>query len=547
MDLQMNNISYIDFYLLNVNKKYVGSLPQVTSVDTFMGMTKNFHPEGIYSTELYGPVGSTERDENFAYIDVKIPIISPVVCRALFELKKLYQEICSGTRYAVWDAKKKDFEPATPTDPGADTGFTFFLSHYDELKPSRNDSSRRDKTLDFFEKFRDIALSRYVLTLPAGLRDLIIDGDSDQEEEIGTYYRKLITLARAIPDRGAPTRLTDPARWKLQQTFNDIYMYFFDFMNGKKGYNRAKVTSRKIVNGTRNVISSFKSGSVKMDGVDAIRPTDTVVGLYQGLKALLPVAQHHIRNKYIAGALAGDGNMYGVNKKTLKREFMEIDSEVYDMFSTDEGVEKLINKFTDHDARHAPVMIDKDHYLALIYQDEKTFKVFYDIGELPEGMDKSKVTGLSLSELLYLSGYHVWNDYFLFVTRYPVTGQGSTYSSTIRLETTASSLVKYERGDGWEAVEDPSRAAISFPRKDIDEFVTSMAPHPTRINGLGADFDGDTSSGNAAMSQEALEENRKIMNSKHYWFNADGSMKITLTNDVIDRTMFALLKEPKEW
>ncbi len=543
----MNNISYIDFYLLNVNKKYVGSLPQVTSVDTFMGMTKNFHPEGIYSTELYGPVGSTERDENFAYIDVKIPIISPVVCRALFELKKLYQEICSGTRYAVWDAKKKDFEPATPTDPGADTGFTFFLSHYDELKPSRNDSSRRDKTLDFFEKFRDIALSRYVLTLPAGLRDLIIDGDSDQEEEIGTYYRKLITLARAIPDRGAPTRLTDPARWKLQQTFNDIYMYFFDFMNGKKGYNRAKVTSRKIVNGTRNVISSFKSGSVKMDGVDAIRPTDTVVGLYQGLKALLPVAQHHIRNKYIAGALAGDGNMYGVNKKTLKREFMEIDSEVYDMFSTDEGVEKLINKFTDHDARHAPVMIDKDHYLALIYQDEKTFKVFYDIGELPEGMDKSKVTGLSLSELLYLSGYHVWNDYFLFVTRYPVTGQGSTYSSTIRLETTASSLVKYERGDGWEAVEDPSRAAISFPRKDIDEFVTSMAPHPTRINGLGADFDGDTSSGNAAMSQEALEENRKIMNSKHYWFNADGSMKITLTNDVIDRTMFALLKEPKEW
>ena len=74
-----------------------------------------------------------------------------------------------------------------------------------------------------------------------------------------------------------------------------------------------------------------------------------------------------------------------------------------------------------------------------------------------------------------------------------------------------------------------------------------MAPHPTRINGMGADFDGDTSSGNAVMSEEALEENRKILNSKHYWFNADGSMKITLTNNVIDRTMFALLKEPKEW
>lgn len=543
----MSNISYIDFYLLNVNKQYVGSMPQVTSVDTFMGMTKNFHPEGIYSTEIYGPVGSQERDETFAYIDVKIPIISPVVCRSLFELKKLYQEICASTRYAVWDSKKKDFEPANPGDPGADTGYLFFISHYDELKPARNDSSRRDGTLDFFEKFRDIALSRYVLTLPAGLRDMIIDGDSDQEEEIGQHYRKLLTLSRAIPERGAPTRLTDAARWKLQQTFNDIYLYFFDFMNGKKGYNRGKVTSRKIVNGTRNVISSFKSGSVKMDGVDALRPTDTVVGLYQGLKALLPVAQHHIRTRYISKTLAGDGNMYGVNKKTLKREFLEVDSDVYDMFSTDEGVEKLINKFTDHDARHAPVMIDKDHYLALIYQDETQFKIFFDISELPDGYDKSKVTGLTLAELLYLSGYNVWNDYFLFVTRYPVTGQGSTYSSTIRLETTASTKVKYELTDGWELIEDKEHAAIAFPRRDINEFVTSMAPHPTRINGLGADFDGDTSSGNGIMSEEALEENRKILNSKHYWFNADGSMKITLTNDVIDRTLFALLKEPKEW
>ena len=541
----MNNSNYIDFYLLNVNKQFVSQMPQVTTADTFLGMTKNFHPDGIYSTVLYGPVGSEDRDTRFAYIDVKIPIISPVVCRALFELKKLYGEVCAGTRYAVWDEKKKDFEPSTPEVAGADTGYLFFVSHYDELKPARNESSRRDDTLDFFDKFRELALSRYVLTLPAGLRDLIIDGDSEQEEDIGRLYRKLLTLARAIPERGAPTRLTDPARWRLQQTFNEIYLYFFTFMDGKKGYNRGKVTSRKIMNGTRNVISSFKSGSVMMDGVDALRPTDTVVGLYQGLKALLPVAQYQIRSRYLPNVLAGDGNMYGVNKKTLKREFLEVDSEIYDIFSTDEGVEKLINKFTDHDARHKPLMLDTEHFVALIYQDSKNFKVFYDISELPDTFDKTKVSGITLAELLYLSGYDVWNDYFMFITRYPVTGQGSTYSSTIRLETTASTDVKYALGEGWDVNE--VSAAISFPRRNVDEFVTSMAPNPTRINGMGADFDGDTASGNSVMSEEALAENRRILNSKHYWFNADGSMKITLTNAIIDRTVFALLKEPEEW
>ncbi|MCT7475862.1 hypothetical protein N5V81_12835 [Escherichia coli] len=33
---------------------------------------------------------------------------------------------------------------------------------------------RRDETVDFFNKFRPVSLSRYVLVLPAGLRDLVI-------------------------------------------------------------------------------------------------------------------------------------------------------------------------------------------------------------------------------------------------------------------------------------------------------------------------------------------------------------------------------------
>lgn len=544
----MSSPNWIDFYLLNVNKTYVNQYPQITTGDTFVGLTKNFHPDGLYSVEKFGPVGSEERDDAFAYIDIKIPIISPTVCRALFDLKKLYREICAGTRFAVWDSKSKDFEPALPSDAGAGTGYKFFISHYDELKPKENESMKRDETLAFFAKHRDIALSRYVLVLPAGLRDYTIgnNGEGDKEEEIAPLYRKLLTLSKSIPDRGAPTELTDVARWKLQQCFNDIYTYFFDIMNGKKGFNRSKMTSRKIMNGTRNVISSFKSGSVEMGGVGEVKPTDTVVGIYQGLKALLPVAQYNIRERILSNVTAGDGNLYGVNKKTLKREFVDVDSATYDKFTTDEGIELLINKFKDHGARHRPLHITGNHYLALIYQDKNNFKIFYDIDDLPEHLDKSNVSGLTLAELLYLSGYDRWNNYFLFVTRYPVTGQGSTYPSTIRLETTATSTIKYQLGELWEEQHTKEFAAISFPSRDVDEFVTSMAPNPTRIAGLGADFDGDTSSGNAVMGEESLEENRKMIASKHYWFNSDGSMKITLTNDVIDRTTRMLLKEPKE-
>lgn len=537
----MKKLNWVDFYLLNVNSGLVSNLKPVTTTDTYQGMTKNFHPEGLYSTEIFGLVGSEERDATFSYIDIKLDIISPTVCLGLFKLKALYEDICAGRRFAVWNEKEKDFEPALPGDKNADTGFNFFLKYYKQLTPARNDSLRRDDTLDFFFKFRDMSLSRYVLVLPAGLRDLVVREDGrDQEEDVGGLFRRMISLSRAIPDRNARVELTDPVRWKLQSTFNDIWMYFFNILDGKGGFARRKVTRRRLMNGTRNVLSSFPTGSKVMGREDEVRPTDTRVGLYQTLKALLPVAQFNIRERYLGNIRAGDGNLYGVNTKTLRREFLEVKGRVYDLYTTDDGIETLINRMEARELRHQPVMIDKTHYVALIYQDANFFKVFYDITDLPANLDKKNVRGISLAELLYLSGYDLWNDYFSFVTRYPVAGRGSTYSSTIRLETTTSSLYLKELEDDWITVKE--KGAVSFPDRTVETFVESMAPHPTRLAGLGGDYDGDTGSFNAPMSQEAVDENRKWLRSKNYWFATDGSFKVNPVNDVIARSMNALLR-----
>lgn len=537
----MKKLNWVDVYLLNVNKSLVSQLKEVTTTDTFQGMTKNFHPEGLYSTEIFGLTGSEDRDARFAYIDVKLDVISPTVCLGLFGLKQLYEEICSSKRFAVWNEKEKDFEPALPSDNGADTGYNFFIKHFHELNPARNDSMRRDDSLDFFFKWRSQAVNRHVLVLPAGLRDLVVRADGrDQEDDIGGMYRRLISLARAVPDRNIRTELTDPVRWKLQQAYNDIWMYFFNILDGKGGFARRKVTSRKLMNGTRNVLSSFSTGSKVMGREDNVRATDTRIGLYQGLKALLPVAQYNIRERYLSQIRAGDGNLYGINTKTLKRELLEVRGKIYDLFTTDDGVELLINRLGARELRHQPLMIDKDHYVALIYQDAKVFKVFFDIEDLPENLDRKNVRGITLGELLYLSGYDLWNDYFMFVTRYPIIGRGSTYSSTIRLETTISSFYLHELEDDWTTTK--KKGAISFPDRSVDSWVESMAPHPSRLKGLNGDYDGDTGSGNAPFSIEALEENRRWVNSKNYWFSTDGNFKISPINDVIERTVNALLQ-----
>lgn len=537
-------MSYLSFYLLNVDKRAVSTLRPTTALDTFQGATKDFHENGLYSVLTFGPIGSERRDLTFSYVDVGIDIISPAIALTLFELKHLYKDVMSGKRYAIWDEKEKDFFPAAPTDKGASTGYSFFISKYKELKPKENKSLIRQQNIDLFNRFREIALSRYVLVMPAGLRDMEVspDGKNEREQDINKVYRRLISTASIIPTLGnTNTSAIDPTRWSLQNIFNEIYKYFFDFADGKKGFIRGKWAARRLTNGTRNVLSSMDTSSAVMDRPDEMRPTDTVVGLFQGMKSLAPVAIHAVRTKYLPDTFGPDGTMYLVNKKTLRRETVFVTTEDYDKFSTDEGIEKLINQFRDNTIRHKEITV-QGHYLALIYNDGTEFKVFYDIADLPEGRDKKYVKGITYAELLYLSGHEIWNEYFTIVTRYPVAGQGSTYSSTIRLTTTTSVSMVWELNQDWEGRRE--KPAIDFPNRSIPEFVSSMAPHSSRLAGLVADFDGDTGSGDSVYTDEALEENRNMMKKATYWVES-GRLTIDISGSgLVDRVMHNLLADP---
>lgn len=537
-------MNILNFTLLNVNRELVQRLTPVTVLDTFEGATKNFHPDGLYSVDIFGPIASERRDEAFSYIDINAEIISPVIALTLFDLKRLYKDVMSSKRFAVWDAQEKDFLPAAPGDEGADTGYSFFMSHYKELSPRATNSLIRQQSIDLLNKFRDIALSRYVLVLPAGLRDLVVkETGREQEDELGKMYRKLISTSKMIPNVSNKNHKSlDTVRWTLQNAFIEIYKYFFNLEDGKYGFIRGKWAARRVINGTRNVISSMDATSPVMGRGDEIRATDTIVGMIQGLRCLLPVAIHAVRTRYLPNVDAGNGSLYLIDKKSGKREMVFVKPEDYDQFTTDEGIENLIVEFRHREKKHEPITIN-GKYLALIWNDGTRFKVFFDISELPEGFDKKYVKPMTYCELLYLSGYDKWNNYYGLVTRYPVTGSGSTYSSTIRLVTTVQSSMVYELDEMWNGT--LPKPATAFPNRNVEEFVTSMAPNPTRINGLGADFDGDTASFEGIYTDESLEENRRMINSAAYWVTPDGSLKVDVANDIQERTLHNLLADPK--
>jgi hypothetical protein len=476
-----------ELWPLELTDARVQTLRPVTSLDPYDGASSNFHDDGLYSTLIFGRMGTEDRDRSFSFINVKVSILHPKIYKDLCALKGLYKGILAGKETARWDPSIRDF--VADKSPEAETGYSFFIRHFKKIEFKRNKSPARTQRIEMVEKYRDKALTTRIVVIPAGLRDLEVDSSGRAtKNEINDLYYKVLSISNTVPivdDLESPA--CDNHRNSLTNTFLEIYTLLEDMISGKKGFMLDKWGSRRVTHGTRNVLTVMDTSSDVLGAKNAPGYDSTVLGLFQTIKSLTPLTIHLLRSRYLDNIFAqGESSVPLIDKKSLKQEFVSISPETRDLWTTKEGLLHVINAASDVEARHRPVEVE-GRYLALIYKgDDKTFKIFYDIRELPSSFDKKKVSPITLCELLYLSGYDRWNEYYVNICRYPVTGVESTYPSKIYVKTTTIGEVRHELDDRWQLIGD-THVAIEFPRSDIASFVDAMSPHSNRLKGLNAD------------------------------------------------------------
>lgn len=179
-------------------------------------------------------------------------------------------------------------------------------------------------------------------------------------------------------------------------------------------------------------------------------------------------------------------------------------------------------------------MVIEGSYLALIYKGlDGTFKIFYDIEELPANLDRKLVKPITLVEMLYLCGYNRWNKYFVQICRYPITGVGSIYPSRVYTKTTIVGEQRVELDENWQPYTDDDHIALEFPQEGSTSFMDTQSPHSTKLQQLTADFDGDTGSATFVMSNEALAENERQLSSAQTWLTSDGKLMASFDYDTI--------------
>lgn len=518
--------------LLELTPAKLAGVRPVTKLDIFDGSSGNFSEDGLFSVSIFGKVGDERRSQRSSYIDIKVPIFHPIIFRTLTSLKRLYGGIISGSEYALWNPQIKDFERSDAIT--GETGFAFFAAHWSEIEFEDTRSTSREQKIALLKKYRKSskAMLTKVLVMPAGLRDLEIDGSGRIiEDEINSYYRKLLSIANTISEAAVRTapEMINTARYSLQQTFNELFETIESMIEGKKKLLMGKWASRRIMNGTRNVITAMDTGTAFLGAPGSVGFNHTVVGLYQAMKAALPVTLYHLKNGFLSRVFtAVDRPSRLVNKDTLHMEEVVLKPQTFDRWMTGEGLEKVVTAFSEESIRHKPVEIE-GRYLALIYKGpDASYKLIQDIDEVPENRRREDVRPLTFCELLYLSTFRELNRLPIFVTRYPVTGVGSIYPSKVLAKVTTRSEVRRELDDEWKPLGDET-VAYEFPVTGAP-FVNSLVPHSAKLSRLGADFDGDTASGNVVYSDEAINEVDKYLTQKRAYVGTDG--KLTSSTNV---------------
>lgn len=526
----------IDF--ISLSKEEVKNLQQIKSLSIFDQTKTNFDPEGLFSTAIFGKVGSEYRNKVFGYIDLKTPLLHPFIYKNICDLKSLYKDIMAGKKYAVWNAKERNFEESNLIE--GQTGYEFFINHLPKLDFEKNNSISRTFKIDMINKaIREKKhFMQYLLVMPAGYRDYSLDENGrPQEDEINTYYRKLMMQTNLLIGTDYASEQFDSVKFTMQSILLEIFEYIKNMLEGKNKLILGKWMARKVFNTTRNVATSNIEKAISVNDPTRLKYNETFIGLNQFLRNTSPKSLYYIKNKYLSRVFIPNTNeAILVNSQTLQKQNVYITDieKDYDLWVSPDGLEKVLENYSNLYTRHDPVTIaNGEYYIGLIYKDARGFKFISGIDELPEGFSKENVSPITMTELLYMSVYELDGEIPAFITRYPIAAFGSIYPSLLRLKTTSVSSVLHEYDDNWQLKEKP---ALSFPIRGKD-FYNTTSVHPSHTSRLTLDFDGDTLSVQAVLSDNAIEEVKKYLKSPRYYFDANGKLNFSIENTTLNSTL----------
>ena len=476
-------LKYLSIDVLSMDKLLSVASRRVITPQIFES-SNVFHRDGLFSTEIFGDIGSSDRFRRNGHIDLKLEILHPLVYLGITSMSSLHAGILDGSKKAIWDPNLKDFI----LDESGQTGYPFFMTHYPDIEFTNPNSSdlREFKILISNIKDPKIVTMNKLGVVCAGLRDYVIDkAGKPSQGEINDKYRSILNLSNMAPSNYTSKEyniFVESIRLKLQKLSLDIYLEQLNVLLGKRGIIQSHLLSKTIKYGTRNVITADNSRIEKIGGREHLRFNEIAVGIFQHAKAITPLTASNLKRVMLNIFSPEERTATIIDNKTFKTEKIPINTKTINDYTTSEGVRNYLNKFADSDFSKMTFGGESYSY-AMVYEKDNVIEVVSDTSFLDESEYKY-LRPITNIELLYIAILPLLDKFYASTTRYPAINQGSTFLCIPKIKPTISLKKAKVRVNGMEI------DAINYPIPDSGVF-DAMSPNQSRLARATADYDGD--------------------------------------------------------
>lgn len=513
---------------------------EVTTSQYFIPNSKEIHPEGLFSKEIFGEPGTIDRETMWGYISLNETFMNPQAYYVLSRLKaNIAEDMKTGTnRYYVDSTGEITKLPKGQTVPES-AKYKVIGSGFDWLKDAwPHITWKITKDMTKTAKVRRKFLKSFPITaifwdkfpiMPAFYRD--VDYNSNKQNIINKQYTKLIHIAQIIKhtdnlmfsdDYDTPMKSISYS--KCQDLMNELSKFFFDMLGGANGFINKHVAGKTTDYGARLVISTCTSNYERSEDLE----TDfysSAVPLAVAINIFAPFMIYNVK-QWITNYVSGSRFRTIYDFKTKSYRSVEISPSFLDEFTAD-NIRRMMDLYKKNKKyRVEPITIkgvdERIPIQVLISVPQGTTDVEINVVEGDQDVTNDvRVRNLTHCEFFYIIAYHALRNKCIDICRYPVDDYYHVYPSKMNI----IPANKY-RDLKFNSIMIKRYPMLNYKtEEDIEHlFTDSLKMFSIYPASLGGDFDGDQVSVQGIFSDEANEEALKQMNNVSHFIGLDGSV-----------------------
>ena len=514
----------------------VNNCQEITNPVFFNGNTPT--EDGLLSNTIFG-ITRAERAGIYGYISLGSTFLQPIAYKTLLKLNGKIEEVVNGT-----DFFKITDSGELVQDPDGDTGIEWLRKNFSKLKFKKNDSSSRNRRIDFIEKHRDSMWITKYIVIPPYYRDVDSRDNGIGVGEINKLYSSLIMATRALKETaGYGLTLSDATRARVQNILVQIFDWFGNGttingqetpanLPGKMGLIKHGLMYKTIDYSARLVMSAPDVSGEDIDDllVDMDHAGLPLAAALCNFKPFVMFWLHRFIENRFAGRMEFPIN---INDK----EVVMVPILDYQIVFSDAELDKQIERFIHgYSNRFIPIELPIDKTVLAEKIKSKELKTMdgrpvnlkdvtpymmftghklkygeeFDPKSNAYEPDQADTRPLTWCDLFYMAACDVTEDKMVLITRFPIDSYLNQYPSKVRIKSTVKTEPMTVRLDSADNVKYykwyPAITAQDINSNTSPVFEDTLSICNGLIGVMSLDYDGDTAIVKPVYTIEANQE-----------------------------------------